>query len=70
MMGLVRSKQYVENVTINDVLLGQPTIGNSDGTPFQPGDDMSNLWFLWDDSRIPTGELVDGEVVPDTNDII
>lgn len=66
-MGLLRSKTYLENITINDVLLGQPTIVKSDGAPFSSGDSMKDLWFAWDDNRIPSGEILeDGIIIPDS----
>jgi hypothetical protein len=64
-MGLLRSKTYAENITINGVLLGQPTIVTAAGEPFTPGASMDDLWFGWDDQRIPSGVLRDGEITPD-----
>jgi hypothetical protein len=62
---MLRSKTYAVDTTIAGVLLGEPVIVTSDGHPFQPGDDIADLWFGWDDSLLPAGELVDGEVIPD-----
>lgn len=62
-MGLLRSKTYTDNLTINDVLLGQPVIVNGNGQPFGPGDDIADLWFGWDDSRIPNGVLADNGTI-------
>jgi hypothetical protein len=64
-VGQIRSKTYAQDVTINGVMLGQPTIVNADLLPAGPGDDLTACWWLWDDSRIPTGELIDGQVIPD-----
>lgn len=70
-MGLVRSKKYAENITVNDVLLGQPTIVTATGEPFTPGANMDDLWFGWDDNRIPNGVLEeDGTVTPDEEETI
>lgn len=65
-MGRLRSKTYVENVTVGETLLGLPTIVRSDGMSFSPGDSMDNLWFAWDDPRIPSGVLEpDGTITPE-----
>jgi hypothetical protein len=56
-MGLLRSKTYQQNITVNGVLLGQPTIVNEDGEPFTPGSNIEDLWFGWEDHRIPGGIL-------------
>lgn len=64
---MLRSKTYADNLTIDGVLLGQPTIVNGSGVPYQPGDDIADLWFAWDDARIPSGVLEpDGSITPDT----
>lgn len=52
-MGRILSKTYPENLAIDGVLLGQPTIVTATGEPFAPGDSLSELWFCWDDPRIP-----------------
>jgi hypothetical protein len=56
---MLRSKTYAENITINGVLLGQPTIVTAAGEPFTPGVSIEDLWFGWDDHRIPSGVLGD-----------
>lgn len=64
-MGMLRSKTYADNITVNGVLLGQPVIVNDSGDAYAPGDDITALWFAWDDSAFPTGvcEVVDGVLV-------
>lgn len=64
-MGLLRSREYVKDVVVNGVLLGQPTIVKADGSPYAPGDSLDVLFFAWDDPRIPSGTLqfVDNEPV-------
>jgi hypothetical protein len=69
-MGLLRSKTYAEHFTVNGVLLGQPTIVTAAGEPFTPGASMDDLWFAWDDSRIPNGEIdQDGNIIVDEVDL-
>lgn len=64
---MLRSKTYADALTINGVLLGSPVIVRSDGQPFAPGDDISDLWFAWDDPRVPSGVLEpDGSIVSDS----
>ena len=64
-MGMVRSKTYAPDTVVNGVLLGQPVVVNVSGQPFGPGDDIGDLWFAWDDNRLPSGVLADGEITPD-----
>lgn len=68
-MGRLRAKINHRPTKVNDVELGDPIITREDGTPFQPGDNIADLVFAWDDSRIPNG-VVDakGDVVLDQVD--
>lgn len=60
-MGTLRSKVNHTGLEINGVMLGDPVAPvRVDGSPALPGDAMSDLWWLWDDPRLPTGEIIDG----------
>jgi hypothetical protein len=54
-MGTLRSKTNRVGVVVNGVTLGDAPITLIDGTPPQPGDSITELWFRWDDPRLPTG---------------
>lgn len=64
-MGRLRSRLNATGEVVNDVVLGQPTVVGPDGEQPLPGDNIADLFFAWDDSALPNGELVDGEIVPD-----
>lgn len=72
-MGILRSKTYVADLSFNGVLLGEPTLVTSDGVTAGPGSILDDLWFAWADPRIPNGivnadtgqvEVTDSEVAP------
>ena len=64
-MGTVRSKIRTID-TINGILLGEPTIATTDGQAPADGTAITDLWFRWDDSALPDGELLaDGTIIPD-----
>jgi hypothetical protein len=68
-MGRLRSKMNHRPTKVNGVELGEPVITREDGTPFQEGDNIADLVFAWDDSRLPDGLVDDtGRVVPDLPD--
>lgn len=52
---------------VNNVMLGDPVAPvRPDGSPAQPGDSMMDLFWAWDDHRIPQGLIeADGTIVPD-----
>lgn len=54
-MGRLRAKTNHRPTHVNGVQLGDPVITREDGTPFQDGDNIADLVFAWDDSRIPNG---------------
>jgi hypothetical protein len=54
-MGRLRAKINHRPTKVNDVELGEPIITREDGTPFQEGDNIADLVFAWDDSRVPDG---------------
>ena len=54
-MGTLRSKTNREGVVVNGVVLGSAPITLIDGSTPTPGDHIDDLWFIWDDSRFPTG---------------
>lgn len=65
-MGTLRSQVNHAGAEINGVTLGQPIAPvHADGSPSQAGDSMADLFWAWDDSRLPGGtvELIDGELV-------
>lgn len=68
-MGTIRSKTYVPPVEIAGITLGTPVVlTREDGQmrPQQPGDSLTDAWFVWDDAAIPSGTLNDdGTVTPD-----
>lgn len=66
-MGILRSQTNISGITINGVLLGEPAAPvRIDGTPAQKGDSMQDLWFIWDDSAFPNGEIdAEGNIVYD-----
>lgn len=62
-MGTLRSKFNHSGMVINNITLGQPPILAQDLTDPQA---ISDAYFIWDDSAIPTGEILqDGTIVPD-----
>ena len=62
-MGSLRSKFNHAGRVVNGVTLGQPPILTDDLT--QPTT-IAEAFFIWDDSALPTGEiLADGTIVPD-----
>lgn len=64
-MGTLRSK-IRSNEPVNGVTLGEPRITLADGTEPDVGSNISELFFAWDDSALPNGELlIDGTIVPD-----
>lgn len=56
-MGRIIAKQYNAATEVAGVRLGQPTVVKADGTAPQEGDSLTDCYFAWDDSRIPTGEI-------------
>ena len=62
-MGTLRSKTNRAGLVVNGVTLGDAPITLIDGSPAQPGDSISELWFIWSDSRFPNGNVhADGSV--------
>ena len=62
-MGTLRSKTNRTGVVVNGVTLGDAPITLIDGSAPQEGDTISELWFRWDDSRFPNGNVhADGTV--------
>lgn len=60
-MGTLRSKFNHSGLVINGITLGQPPILAEDLTNPQT---ISEAFFIWDDSSLPTGEISkDGSVV-------
>jgi len=66
-MGTLRSQTNHTGLVVNDVTLGDPIAPvRPDGSPAQPGDSMADLFWAWDDSALPTGELLaDGTILAD-----
>ena len=55
-MGVLRSKKQRQGVVVNGVTLGDVVMARLDGTPAtEPGVDLDDCWYLWDDPRFPTG---------------
>jgi len=54
-MGTLRSKTNRAGLVVNGVTLGSSVLSLLDGTPPQPGDQVDDLWFIWDDAAFPTG---------------
>jgi hypothetical protein len=62
-VGTLRSKFNHSGLVINGITLGQPPILVEDLTEPQA---ISDAFFIWDDSALPTGEISkDGSVVLD-----
>ena len=62
-MGTLRSKTNRSGLTVNGVLLGDCPITRSDGTPLEPGDTITDAWFVWSDAAFPNGNVhADGSV--------
>lgn len=62
-MGQLRSKTNRQGLTVNGVLLGDAPITLLDGTQPQPGDTITELWFIWDHEAFPNGIVhADGTV--------
>jgi hypothetical protein len=57
-MGQLRARIHHGTKATNGVTLGDPVVVRADGTPAAPGDDLADLFWVWDDPRLPTG-LVD-----------
>lgn len=67
-MGLLRSKVR-EVAQVNGCTLGEPVIVTAAGTPPEVGDSITELWFGWSDSALPSGVLnADGTITPDVVD--
>lgn len=67
-MGTLRSKIYQEALVINGITLGSPSVMVYDNGTLRPqavGDSAADLVFVWDDAMIPSGEIVNGQVVVD-----
>ena len=61
---MLLSKVNLSGMEVNGVLLGDPVAPvRGDGSPAQFGDSMADLFWMWDDPRLPSGELIDGSVV-------
>lgn len=56
-MGRIIGKTYNALTEVAGVRLGQPTVVKADGTPPVEGDSLTDCFFAWDDSRIPSGEI-------------
>jgi len=56
-VGRLRAKTSREGVIVNGVTLGNPPITLIDGSAPGPGDSIAALWFVWDDPRLPNGEV-------------
>ena len=54
-MGTLRSKTNRAGLVVNGVTLGDAPITLIDGTAPEPGDQVDDLWFIWDDAALPTG---------------
>lgn len=62
-MGTLRSKTNRAGLVVNGVMLGDAPIALLDGTAPQAGDSITDLWFIWNDSRFPNGNVhADGSV--------
>ncbi len=70
-MGKLRSQVYLSDVTVDGVLLGVPVAPvRADGTPAQPGDLMTELFWAWDHYSFPNGVVNElGEVVVDEEEL-
>ena len=65
-MRTLRSKFNNSGIVVNGITLGQPPILAQDLTDPQA---ISEAFFIWDDSGIPTGEILeDGTIIPDDED--
>lgn len=57
-MGTLRSQTNHEGLVVNGVTLGSPVAPiREDGTPAQPGDSWLDLFWGWDDSAFPNGQI-------------
>lgn len=54
-MGTLRSKTNRAGLVVNGVTLGDAPITLIDGTTPEPGDQVDDLWFIWDDAAFPNG---------------
>jgi hypothetical protein len=64
-MGTLRSKYNHSGLVINEITLGQPPILSDNMTEPQT---ISEAWFYWDDSMLPTGEILeDGTIAVQYN---
>jgi hypothetical protein len=66
-MGMLRSQTNHTGLEVNGVTLGAP-IGpvRADGSASEPGDAMQDLFWAWDDSAFPYGEIdADGDITVD-----
>lgn len=64
-MGRLRSKTNAVK-TVNGVALGEPVIADAGGNPPVKGDTITELFFTFDDPRLPNGLLnADGSVTLD-----
>ena len=62
-MGTLRSKFNHSGLVVNRITLGQPPILAENLTEPQA---ISDAFFIWDDSMLPTGEISkDGTIVVD-----
>lgn len=64
-MGTYRSQTNLTGQTVSGVLLGEPVIQRADGSPPQAGDATADLWFAWDDSALPTTDVVVADPLDD-----
>jgi len=65
-MGVLRSKTNRGGLVVNGITLGDAPITASDGSPLTAGDTISEAWFVWSDSRLPSGIVhADGSVALD-----
>ncbi|MHB1098519.1 MAG: hypothetical protein ACYCZR_03075 [Burkholderiales bacterium] len=62
-MGSLRAKINHAPERVNGVRLGEPTIVREDGSSPEPGDDIRDLFWQWNDSRIPDGVVGDTGVI-------
>lgn len=62
-MGSLRSKFNHKGLVVDGITLGDPPILTEELVAPQS---IAEAWFVYDDSRIPTGEILeDGTIVPD-----
>lgn len=62
-MGTLRSKTNRSGLVVNGVRLGDCPITRADGAPLEPGDTITDAWFVWSDAAFPTGNVhADGTV--------